>query len=236
MSKPGDRTAHIAPDETLDPHRFVAHIEGRQSVLESAPGSFATVAEAVEWARARAPLVYVRLPDEHFVRSAGERTPPRAPDMPRWPPEPGETLPPREPTPIPAALVVELHPDRFVTEDTDAAANAMQLNVVGRVRRALVDAGFEVRVLPRTEPDEATIERRWRRAGKPEYWGYTTTTSLTHELMIAADVSDIRRLESRARRAAESAIEDELGHKPWRTPDEAAEGRWGVTVTPRWTP
>jgi hypothetical protein len=236
MSKRRDhRSAHIAPDETLDPVRFIAHIEGRQSVLESAPGSFADVAEAVEWGRERAAIVIVRLPDESFVRSAGERAPSGDPQMPKWPPEPGETLPTSGPTRIPAALLVELHPDEFATEDTNPTTNAWQLRVVDRVRQALIEAGFEVRVLPRTEPDEATIERRWRRAGSPKYFTWTTTTSLTHELMITADVSDIRRLESRARRAAECVVEDEVGYKPWRTPDEWASARWGVTVTAHWS-
>jgi hypothetical protein len=89
----GDRSGHVAPDESLDPDRFVAHIEGRQLVLESAPESFADVSEAVAWARERAELVLVRLPDEHFVRSAGERAPPWDPDLPRWPPEPGVPAP-----------------------------------------------------------------------------------------------------------------------------------------------
>jgi hypothetical protein len=227
----GDRSAHIAPDETLDPDRFEAHIEGRQSVLESAPGSFADVSEAVEWARERAPAVYVRLPGEHFVRFAGEHAPAGDPEMPRWPPEPGESVPT---APIPPALLVELHPDKFVTEADDPSEHACQLKLVDRVRRALVEAGFAVRVLPRTEPDEATIRRRWRRAGSPEYYTWTTTTSLTHELVIRSDVDDIRDLESRALRAADSAMLEVLGRKPWRTHDESKKRCWGVTVKPHW--
>jgi hypothetical protein len=81
------KTAHIAPDETLDAERFLAHVEGTQSVVERAPGAFATVAEAVESGRRRASIVLVRLPGESFTRSAGERPLPTQPDMPTWPPE-----------------------------------------------------------------------------------------------------------------------------------------------------
>jgi hypothetical protein len=224
------RTARIAPDEGWDHDRFVAHIEGRQSVVEFAPDGFATVEEAVEWARERAPVVIVRLPDEHFVRSAGERAPRGDPQMPRWPPEPGEQVPE---APIPPALLVELHPDKHVTE-YEPEAYAPQLDVVEHARRALIDSGFEVRVLPRSEPDKATIERRWRRAGRPEDFTWMVTTSLAFELVISADVDDITKLEPRAAEAVEPAMQDVLGYKPWRTRDEANKGRWGVTVKPHW--
>jgi hypothetical protein len=226
----GHRTAHIAPDEGWDPDRFVAHIEGRRNVLESAPGGFADVAAAVAWARERAELVYVRLPDEHFIRSAGERAPPGDPEMPRWPPEPGERVPE---APIPPALLVELHPDKYVTE-FEPEAYAPRLNVVNHVRRALIDGGFEVRVLPHTEPDPATIERRWRKAGRPEDFTWTASTRLTHELVLTADVDDIRALQSQALRAADAAMQDVLGHTPWRRHDERRKGDWGVTVNPHW--
>jgi hypothetical protein len=81
------RTVHIAPDETLNPDRFIAHVEGRQDIVEEAPNSFATAAEAVTWGRERAPVVLIRLPGEGFYRSAGERPLPARPNMPRWPPE-----------------------------------------------------------------------------------------------------------------------------------------------------
>lgn len=81
------RSGHVAPDETRDPSKYTAHIEGKRSVLEHAPRPFDTVEEAVAWARERAPVVLVRLRDENLIRSAGELPLPAAPDMPRWPAE-----------------------------------------------------------------------------------------------------------------------------------------------------
>jgi hypothetical protein len=81
------RTGHVAPDETRDPSNYVAHIEGPRSVVDRPDGPFASVEAAVEWARARAPVVYVRLRGESFRRSAGREQPATEPDMPPWPPD-----------------------------------------------------------------------------------------------------------------------------------------------------
>lgn len=130
------------------------------------------------------------------------------------------------------ALIVELHPDELVDEHREATRHAAQLKVVGRVRRALTDAGFEVLELARTRPEDAAVLRRWRRAGRPTSFGWTTTTALTHRLLIRGDSTDTHETERRALCAAESAIQGEAGHKPYSTGEEPARGRWGVTVTP----
>ncbi len=80
------RTGHVAP---LQPGsaRYVAHIEGRSSVVEHHGEPFDDVAAAVAWARERAPVVLVRLDGEEFERSAGERPFAPEPWLPPWPPD-----------------------------------------------------------------------------------------------------------------------------------------------------
>lgn len=81
---PTARSGHVAPvgDATS---AYVAHIEGSRGVLEHAPDEFDSIAEAVEWARARAAIVIVRVAGEDYVRSAGDQPPQWDPQMPRWP-------------------------------------------------------------------------------------------------------------------------------------------------------
>jgi hypothetical protein len=75
------RTGHVAP---LEPGsaRYVAHIEGRSSVIEDHREPFDDVGAAVAWARERAPVVLVRLDGEEFERSAGAGALGRAPPEP----------------------------------------------------------------------------------------------------------------------------------------------------------
>jgi hypothetical protein len=79
-----DRTGHVAP---CDPGggQYVAHIEGRGSVVEEPVEAFDDVHAAVRWARERAPVVLVRLDGEDFRRSAGDRPFAAEPDLPPWP-------------------------------------------------------------------------------------------------------------------------------------------------------
>jgi hypothetical protein len=77
------RSAHIAPLEDAT-SAYVAHVEGRRGVLEGARDEFDSIAEAVEWGRARAAIVIVRVAGEDYLRSAGEQPPPWDPQMPRW--------------------------------------------------------------------------------------------------------------------------------------------------------
>ena len=81
-----DRTGHVGP---LEPgsHEYVAHIEGRRSVVEDHGEPFDGVEAAVAWARERAPVVLVRLDGEQVRRSAGERSFALEPWLPPWPPE-----------------------------------------------------------------------------------------------------------------------------------------------------
>ena len=79
-----DRTGHVAPDESLDPSKYIAHIEGTRSVVERPDGPFETVEEAVAWAVERAPTVLVRELDDPVVRWAGDRPLEAARDMRRW--------------------------------------------------------------------------------------------------------------------------------------------------------
>ncbi len=81
-----DRTGHVAPVEPGD-GRYVAHVEGRRSVLERHDEPFEDVQAAVAWARERAPAVLVRLDGEDFLRSAGERPLAGQPGLPPWPPQ-----------------------------------------------------------------------------------------------------------------------------------------------------
>lgn len=86
-----DRSAHVAPVESFDPMdlpdegrsesldpietgdpRYIAHIEGRRSVLEDCGEPFESLEAAVAWARERAPTVWVRLRGEDERRPAGE--------------------------------------------------------------------------------------------------------------------------------------------------------------------
>lgn len=79
-----DRTGHVGP---LEPGgtEYVAHIEGRRSVVEDCHEPFESVEAAVAWARLRAPVVLVRLDGEDFRRSAGEQPFAPEPWLPRWP-------------------------------------------------------------------------------------------------------------------------------------------------------
>jgi hypothetical protein len=79
------RTGHVAP---LEPggKQYVAHVEGRRSVVEDHGEPFDGVEAAVAWAREHAPVVLVRLDGEDFRRSAGERPFEPQPRLPRWPP------------------------------------------------------------------------------------------------------------------------------------------------------
>jgi hypothetical protein len=81
-----DRTAHVGPLEPGDV-RYVAHIEGRRSVVDRHNEPFEDVRAAVVWARERAPVVLVRLDGEDFLRSAGERPFEAEPWLPPWPPQ-----------------------------------------------------------------------------------------------------------------------------------------------------
>ena len=65
----------------------MAHIEGRQSVVDRPDADFGAVEDAVAWARERAPVVFVRLLGEDFRRSGGARPSAREPELPPWPPE-----------------------------------------------------------------------------------------------------------------------------------------------------
>ena len=81
-----DRTGHVAP---LDPGGtlYVAHIEGRRSIVDDHGELFEGVEAAVAWARERASVVLVRLDGESFRRSAGERPFAPQPELLPWPPE-----------------------------------------------------------------------------------------------------------------------------------------------------
>ncbi len=79
------RTGHVAPDEALDPSKYIAHVEGARSVVERPDGPFDSVQEAVAWAVERAPTVLVRELDDPVIRWAGDRPLEADPDMPRWP-------------------------------------------------------------------------------------------------------------------------------------------------------
>jgi len=81
-----DRTGHVAPLER-DGRQYVAHIEGRQSVVDEHSEPFECVEAAVAWAQARAPVVLVRLDGENLRRSAGERPFAPEPELLPWPPE-----------------------------------------------------------------------------------------------------------------------------------------------------
>ena len=78
------RTGHVAPLDDASP-RYIAHIEGNASVLDDAPEPFDSIDAAVEWARARAAIVLVRVAGENFRRSAGTEPPPWDHHMRRWP-------------------------------------------------------------------------------------------------------------------------------------------------------
>jgi hypothetical protein len=79
-------TGHVAPLDDAGPE-YVAHIEGDTRVLDDAPAPFDSITAAVEWARARAAIVVVRVAGENFRRSAGDEPPPWDHQMPRWPAE-----------------------------------------------------------------------------------------------------------------------------------------------------
>ncbi len=80
-----DRTGHVGPD--FQTGRYVAHIEGRRSIVEDHREPFDGVEAAVAWARQRAPVVFVRLDGENFLRSAGERPVAARPGLLPWPPQ-----------------------------------------------------------------------------------------------------------------------------------------------------
>ena len=80
-----DRTGHVAPD--FEEGKYVAHIEGRRSIVEGRREPFDGVEAAVAWARERAPVVLVRLDGENFRRSAGERPFAAEPELLPWPPQ-----------------------------------------------------------------------------------------------------------------------------------------------------
>jgi hypothetical protein len=82
--RPTVRTGHVAPLDEVG-REYVAHIEGNTRVLDDAPAPFGSIAAAVEWARARAAIVVVRVAGETFRRSAGDEPPPWDQRMPRWP-------------------------------------------------------------------------------------------------------------------------------------------------------
>ena len=79
-----ERTGHVAP-VAPGSQTYVAHIEGRRSIVADHADPFACVEDAVAWARHRAPVVLVRLSHEEFLRSAGERPFAEQPDLPPWP-------------------------------------------------------------------------------------------------------------------------------------------------------
>lgn len=219
------RTGHVAPDETLDPSKYVAHIEGAKRVLEHAPRPFDSVEAAVAWAQERAQVTVVRLYGEDFVRRTGHAAGQSAPPGPRWPPQAGERVP-AQAAPAPRRGILELHPDHFVDQYSGAAAQAQQRQVVAAVLRVLTDAGFHTLEMPRTEPGAEAIASRWERAGRPEDFGWTTTTALTHRIRIENLPTDLHQLVE----AACTAVHAETGEEPWRNPREASSNAWGVTL------
>ncbi len=190
---------------------------------------------AVAWARERAERAYADVEWTRYALLGTDR------EIPPLPPELAERLrvgrrrPARDAwrdrveaaPPVRWEIVVHLRPDDLRSEARPATER-----IVERVEARIAAAGCRDIARSSDELDAALadIDAQWRRAGKPEEFGWTTSSRLAYVLTATSDAPTYRPVLARVRAAALEELEAAAGRMPYEAGGGDIEGRWGLDV------
>ena len=191
-------------------------------------------AEAMAWLRERTERAYADIEWGRYMLLGTDR------EIPPLPPELAERLAqgrrrppadvwrdrPEDAAPVRWEVFVQLTP---VTLRSERGA---QERVVERVVRRLAAAGCSDVAWSSEELDAAIadIDAQWERAGKPEEFGWSTTSRLDFDVTGFIDAPAHRPVRERLRAVVLEEVEAASGRVPYEDGAEDIRDRWGVAV------